>query len=111
MKHSCTKCDIPLGFGESVVQMLAGPWFDAITPAFTKLIAEWHPKCFQDEFPLNPQSRPYMCEGCGHGVLFGDTICFFVTGDETDEYSTVAERRGDKIYTIKHHPECPKPSV
>jgi hypothetical protein len=112
MKHACTRCDGNLEFGEKkVVQMLVGPWYDAITPAYTKLIAEWHPKCFEDEFLLNPQARPYLCEACGHEVLFGEAICFFVIGEETDEGSTVAEKRGDRIYTIKHHPNCPKSSL
>jgi hypothetical protein len=108
MKHICSRCEHSLAFGERVVQMLVGPWYDAVTPAFTDLFAESHFECFQGEFPLNPQKRPYKCEECGDGILFGEKICFFVIGEETDEGSTVAEKRGDEIYTIKHYPKCPR---
>jgi hypothetical protein len=86
--------------------MLQGPWYDAITPAFTSLDAEWHRECFV-EFDLNERYVPYKCVECGIQIKFGERISFLVTGQGTDEYSTVAERRGDLIFTPKHAPNCP----
>jgi predicted RNA-binding Zn-ribbon protein involved in translation (DUF1610 family) len=108
MKHTCAGCDVEIRPGEKVIQMLHGPWFGAITPAYTKLFAEWHDKdkCYR-EFALNPQRVPYRCEECGREIRLRDTISFLVKGDETDEYSLVAERRGYEIFTVKHHPACP----
>lgn len=110
MKHICVRCNETIDFGREVVQMLEGPWYggDVITPAFTSLFAEWHLSCFQDEFPLNPQAYPYKCEECRRDVLFGETISFLIIGEETDEYSTVAEKRGNQICTVKHYASCPQ---
>ena len=111
MKHICASCNGPLRFAERVVQMLGGPWYNAITPAYTELFAEWHQACFRSEFSLNPQTRPYKCEGCGNEIMFGQRISFLIIGEETDEYSTVAEKRGDQLYTVKHHHECPQDNL
>jgi hypothetical protein len=111
MKHICVKCEGSLAFGEQVVQMLEGPWYDAITPSFTTLHAEWHRECFRGEFPLNPQEKPYKCENCTSHVLFGERISFLIVGEETDSGSIVAEKRGNRIYTVRHIPNCPERSV
>jgi DNA-directed RNA polymerase subunit RPC12/RpoP len=108
MKHVCASCEGTLDFGKQVVQMLVGPWYDAITPGFTELFAEWHRECFRGEFPLNPQERPYKCEECSNEVLFGERVSFLIIGEETDAGSTVAEKRGYQIYTVKHIPNCPQ---
>src|ERR1017187_8459951 len=106
MKHICARCSESLGRGQEVVQMLRGPWYDGITPAFTELLGEWCPECFRQEYSLNSQSRPYECEECGNKILFGENIRFFIVGHETDAGNTVAENRGDAIYTVKHDPNC-----
>jgi DNA-directed RNA polymerase subunit RPC12/RpoP len=106
MKHICAKCDKPIEFGKSVVQMLEGPWYDAITPGFTSLLAEWHLECFT-EFNFAEQNRPYACAECGGRIEFGERVSFLVIGKGTDSTSTVAENRGDTIFTPKHRPNCP----
>lgn len=106
-KHVCLKCDNPLESGIPIVQMLIGPWYGAETPAFAVLSAEWHEKCFENEFHLNAQRRVYKCENCGRQIEFGDLVRFFVKGYETSIGYTVAEQRGHEIYTVNHAPACP----
>ena len=106
MKHICAKCDVNIEYGAPVVQMLRGPWYNAITPAFTSLDAEWHRECF-NEFVLLEAGRPYKCVECLQQIGFGAQISFLVKGEGTDQYSTVAEKRGDTIFSPKHLPKCP----
>jgi hypothetical protein len=106
LKHICATCDEPIKLGQTVIQMLSGPNYSAITPAFVKFEAEWHIECFH-EFELKASYQPYQCVDCNRRLKFGETIIFFVRGDETDESNTVAERRGNAIFTPKHFPNCP----
>jgi hypothetical protein len=106
VEHICAYCGQPIIFGKPAVQMLEGPWYSAITPAYTSLHAEWHRDCFHD-FELKEQSLPYKCQDCGNEISFGETIVFLIIGEETDSYSTVAEKRGDTIYSPKHR-RCSK---
>jgi hypothetical protein len=78
-----------------------------ITPAFSKLLAEWHPECFGEEFKLKPQFPPYKCESCKKKIIAGK-VTFVVMGSETSETYTVAEGRGYQIYLVKHASGCPK---
>ena len=112
MKHTCTRCNDPVGFGREVVQMLEGRWYGGryITPAFATLFAEWHRPCFHHELTLSPQSYPYKCDECCRDISSGDKVSFLVIGEETGEGSTVAERRGDQIYNVKHYPSCRMPT-
>ncbi len=106
MKHVCAKCDLEIGYGKPVIQMLRGSWNGAITPSFPQSFSEWHGECFS-EFKLNPQVFPYRCESCGDEIQLGQTVSFFVEGNGTDEYSITAECRGEKLYTVNHYPCCP----
>jgi DNA-directed RNA polymerase subunit RPC12/RpoP len=107
MKHTCAKCNETITFGKKVVQMMRGPWKGRITPGFHEVFAEWHwPECFGNEFKLQPQALPYKCEECGKEINGGENVCFFVVGDETDEYSTFSESRGYEIFSVKHYPSC-----
>ena|ERR1700722_6545214 len=105
MKHICSSCQKSIATGETVVQMLEGPDYSAITPAFASLHAEWHRICFS-EFELTRQERPYCCVECNTKIEHGERITFFVIGAETDEYSKVAESRGYSIFTPKHCHVC-----
>ena len=108
MNHTCARCDSDLRFGDDVVQVLHGINYGAITPAWTATEAEWHLRCFDGEFALNPQQQPYKCEKCGRELQFGEAFRCFVKGKETDEYSSVAENRGYVIYTVEHSLKCPE---
>lgn len=111
MRHACEKCDGEVKYGEPSVQMRTGRWYGAITPASRsfELLAEWHHACFH-EFDLKAQRLPYRSEECRGEIEPGQEISFFVKGRATDESSSFAERRGYELHTVKHYPECPRPS-
>ncbi|MGB7590226.1 MAG: hypothetical protein WCD04_05005 [Terriglobia bacterium] len=111
MEHKCSSddCDDPvLKQGDEVVQLLRGPWYDAITPGPTTLESEWHHKCFREfsSLAFYRQHRPYYCETCRRKIKFGEEIYFYVIGKETDECYTVSEGRGYEIYHVTHV-KCP----
>jgi hypothetical protein len=108
MKHICTKCNEGIDAGKDVVQMMRGPWLGRITPGCQEVFAEWHwPRCFGSEFSLGSQIRPYQCLDCGKDVRLQERITFFVKGEETGEDHTFSERRGYRLYNVKHYPQCP----
>ena len=106
--HACEKCKEHLDEGTRVLQMLGGQWRGAETPAFAQLFAEWHARCFGNEFELRGQQGVYHCEKCGEEIKSGETVFFVVEGCEAGDDFTLAEKRGRTIYGINHFPACPK---
>jgi hypothetical protein len=106
--HVCQKCNGEIKYGEPVVQMLRGPWYGAESVAFSLVEGEWHEDCFNNEFNLNPQQRPYSCERCNNPLEFGQKVICFVKGSGTSDSYSIAERRGHQIFTVNHAPECPQ---
>ena len=107
-EHVCTKCESKIDPMTPVVQSFRGRWEGAITPKPHELFAEWHDSCFEGEFELRPQNRPYSCETCHARIQYGDHVSFFVRGDETTKHFTAAERRGYVLYNVNHYPSCPE---
>lgn len=107
--HVCLKCERALEPFVRVVQSYRGRWEGAITPKPEELFAEWHDQCFEGEYDLKPQHRPYRCQTCDAEIQFGEVVSFFVKGDETTRHYTAAERRGYALYNVNHYPGCPSP--
>lgn len=104
MEHVCNleECNQPLRRGVRVVQMLRGKLYGCyITPAWSRVVAEWHEICFH-EFALRGQAPPYRCESCLARISHGDCVLCFVIGEETSAEYSVCERRGYEIYCVRH---------
>lgn len=104
MEHICNseECNQLLRYGVKVVQMLMGnSYMGYITPAWSRVLAEWHEGCFR-EFALHAQRPPYRCQLCQARIAHGDAVLCFVIGDETSTAYSVCERRGYEIYSVRH---------
>jgi len=105
MRHECAVDRLPLRYGEWVVQMIRGAsHMGYITPAFGDVMQEWHRNCF-NLLPFRGQSvlkAPYRCGRCFERIEHGDEVICFVVGRETGCRYSVCERRGYKVYGLRH---------
>jgi len=108
MRHECARCGIRLEFGDLVIQSIHGKNYGAITPAMAQVEAEWHKECFELEFTMQSQQRPYRCAKCSQKIHYGDEYLCIVIGLETSEDYTVAEHRGYELYNVEHRIACEK---
>jgi hypothetical protein len=104
MEHVCNleECNQPLKRGVRVVQMLRGTaYMGYITPAWSRVLAEWHDRCFH-EFALRAQKPPYRCQLCQGRISHCEEVLCFVIGQETTADYSVSEHRGYEIYSVRH---------
>lgn len=110
MRHECVSDKKTMRYGDWVVQLIRGQcYMGYISPAFSKVMLEWHLACFK-EFRLVPQNTlraPYRCLVCLERIAHGADVMCFVVGKETGIRYSLCESRGYSVYSIAHT-DCAK---